>query len=273
VFNAREGLVCLSSDQPNGRQCNNYSVKYQCSDGSWSGVYDVDSPTFGGDYEQRSNQANVCSSKPGMTAIAIQATVIVNGVTKVVNGPADRLAQFSPTGLVCRNSEQPNGASCSNYVVRYRGCQDPSQAYLVKLKNAWVNPPTFGDRYLTTTNTASGSETRAQGNNYQYPSQDWIVENIANGMVRLKDIWSGKYLTASNTNELATVVVQNANAGLNLQQWVIESINGSAEKRLRNIGSGRYLTVGNYTNDPYFAPIYSQSLSNQNWASQRWLLQ
>ena len=274
IFNAREGLVCLSSDQPGGRQCNNYSVKYQCSDGSWSGVYDVDSPTFGGDYEQRTSQANVCSSKPGMTAIAIQATVAVNGVTKIINGPADRLAQFSPTGLVCRNSEQPNGASCSNYVVRYRGCQAPSQATLVKLKSAWVNPPTFSDRFLTTTNTSSGSETRAQGNNYQYPSQDWVVEFGSGGVVRLKDVWSGKYLTATSTAEQATVVVQNTNAGLTLQQWVIESVSGiTTEKRLRNIGSGRYLTVGNYTSDPYYAPMYSQSLSNQNWTSQRWLIQ
>jgi len=37
-------------------------------------------------------------------------------------------------------------------------------------------------------------------------------------------------------------------------------------------GSGRGLTVGNYTSDPYFAPIVSQSLSN-HWASQRWLVQ
>jgi len=37
-------------------------------------------------------------------------------------------------------------------------------------------------------------------------------------------------------------------------------------------GSGRGLTVGNYTSDPYFAPIVAQSLSN-HCASQRWLVQ
>jgi hypothetical protein len=39
------------------------------------------------------------------------------------------------------------------------------------------------------------------------------------------------------------------------------------------VGTGRYLTVGNYSGDPYFAPILSQSLSNQNWASQRWVVE
>ena len=48
---------------------------------------------------------------------------------------------------------------------------------------------------------------------------------------------------------------------------------GSGEVRFRNVGSGRYLTVGNYTSDPYFAPMFSQTLSAQNWASQRWVVQ
>ena len=51
--------------------------------------------------------------------------------------------------------------------------------------------------------------------------------------------------------------------------WVV-----SASFRIAaHAGSGRGLTAGNYTSDPYFAPIVSQSLSNQNWASQRWLVQ
>jgi hypothetical protein len=57
------------------------------------------------------------------------------------------------------------------------------------------------------------------------------------------------------------------------QQWVMETISDSPEVRFRNVGSGRYLTVGNYTGtDPYYAPIYSQSL-NTSWASQRWFVQ
>ena len=87
----------------------------------------------------------------------------------------------------------------------------------------------------------------------------------------MKDVWSGKYLTASSNNDQAAVVVNNSDPGLTRQQWVIETV--GAEVRLRNVGSGRYLTVGNYTTDPYFAPMYSQSLSNLNWASQRWVIQ
>ena len=79
-----------------------------------------------------------------------------------------------------------------------------------EIKNAWVSPPTFGDRYLTTTNNIDGAETRAQANNYQYPSQDWIIEHVDGGNVRLYDVWSGKYLTASSTGEQATVLVKNS---------------------------------------------------------------
>ena len=273
AFNTREGMTCLNSDQPNGRQCNNYSISYLCSDKTTSGPYDTDSPTFGGDHEERFSHSNVCtptSANPNRTAIAIRATTTVNGSTLVVTGPNDRLAQFSPTGLVCRNSDQPNGGQCSNYVARYRGCTQKSQSYLAKIKNAWTNPPTFTDRYLTTTNNVNGAETRAQGNNYQYPSQDWIVEIVSGTRVRLKDVWSGKYLTASNNNEQATVVVNNYDPAQTRQQWFIESV--PPEVRLKNVGTGRYLTVGNYTTDPYFAPMYSQSL-NLNWASQRWVIQ
>ena len=274
AFNTREGLVCLNSDQANGKQCNNYSVSYLCNDKTTSGPYDTDSPTFGGDHEERFNHSNVCTpnaGSPNRAAIAIQATTVVNGSSLVVTGPNDRLAQFSPTGLVCRNSEQPNGAGCSNYVARYRSCTQKSIAYLAKLKNAWTNPPTFNDRYLTNTNNVNGAETRAQGNNYQYPSQDWIFEVVSENIVRMKDVWSGKYLTASSNNEQATVVVNNSDPNLARQKWQIETV--GTEVRLKNVGSARYLTVGNYTTDPYFAPMYSQSLSNLNWASQRWVIE
>ena len=94
------------------------------------------------------------------------------------------------------------------------------------------------------------------------------------GTVRLADVWSGKYLTASSNADLAVVQVKNTDFSLMRQQWVMETIVGSSEVRFRNVGTGRYLTVGNYTgSDPYFAPILSQSLSNQNWASQRWIVQ
>ena len=118
-----------------------------------------------------------------------------------------------------------------------------------------------------------GAETRAQANNYQYPSQDWVIEPVAGGStVRLADVWSGKYLTASSNSDLAPVQVKNSDITQMRQQWVMVQV--GSEVRFRNVGTGRYLTVGNYTgSDPYFAPIVSQSLSNQNWASQRWVVQ
>lgn len=101
TFNTREGLVCLSADQPGGRQCNDYSIRYLCSDNTWTSTYNMDSPTFKGDHEERSQDANVCTptaQSPHRTAIAIQATTVVNGVTFNVIGPNDRLQQFTPTG-------------------------------------------------------------------------------------------------------------------------------------------------------------------------------
>jgi len=41
--------------------------------------------------------------------------------------------------------------------------------------------------------------------------------------------------------------------------------------RIKNVGSGRYLTVGTSTGDQYFVPILSQTL-NSTWASQRWIV-
>jgi Mucin-2 protein WxxW repeating region len=277
TFNLREGLVCINADQPNGKQCNDYTVQYSCSDGSQSGLYNTDSPTSGdGDHEERTRHQNICG---GLPAIGIAATTSVNGQTVSVNGPNDRLAQFTSTGLICKNSDQLNGATCSNYVVKYEDCLDASQANLVKIKNSWTSPPTFGDRYLTTTNNVNDAETRAQGNNYQWPSQDWVIETVVGSTnVRLRDTWSGKYLTESLTNNssgLAIVVVHNSDLSMLRQQWVVADVPNSTtgEKYLINAGTSRYLTVGNYTSDPYFAPIVSQAYSNQSWASQRWYIQ
>jgi len=279
AFNLRDGLVCLNSDQPGGQKCSDYQVSYKCPTPypKWVGPYNKDiNGADDGDHEERSKAWTEARAACGnKDPIAMRADVLWAGsVTQTVNAPADRLAQFSPTGLVCRNSDQGSGQTCSNYAVRYRNCRDAgSDAYLARVKSAWTNPPTFGDRYLTTTNSVDGAETRAQGNNYQYPSQDWVIEKLPGGNVRLYDSWSGKYLTANSTSDQAVVSVRNGDIALTRQQWVIETINGSGDVRFRNVGSGRYLTVGNYTTDPYYAPIISQSLSTQNWASQRWVIQ
>lgn len=277
-FNLRDGLVCMNSDQPGGVRCHDHQVSYKCPAGPntvWTPWYNKDQSTNDdGDHEERWRAiAEATAFCGGKAPISMRAQVLVRGsVIYQATAPADRLAQFSPTGLVCRNSEQGGGQSCNSYTVRYRGCR--GGASLSKVKNAWISPPTFGDRYLTTTNNVDGAETRAQANNYQYPSQDWIIEPVPGGnTVRLADVWSGKYLTASSNSDLAAVQVRNSDTSLMRQQWVRESIAGSTEVRFRNVGTGRYLTVGNYSGDPYYAPIVSQTLSNQNWASQRWVIQ
>jgi len=275
AFNLRDGLTCLNSDQPGGARCADHQVSYKCPGPreEWTPYYNKDkSTTDDGDHEERSTSiSDATAFCGGKTPIAFRMQ-LVDGSYRA-NAPNDRLAQFTRSGLVCRNSEQGSGQSCNSYVVRYRGCRD--DATLSKIKNAWTSPPTFGDRYLTTTNNVDGAETRAQGNNYQYPSQDWMIEPLSGGnTVRLADVWSGKYLTASSNSDQAVVQVKNKDLSQMRQQWVIETIAGSSEVRFRNVGTNRYLTVGNYSgSDPYFAPILSQTLSNQNWASQRWVVQ
>lgn len=276
AFNLRDGLLCLNSDQPAGQRCHDYRVSYICNNpGSlFTPWYNRDQIADDGDHEELSRSLADARAYCGADPVGIKAQVLANGIPMVeFEGPNDRLAQFIPSGLVCRNSDQGSGQKCASYVVRYTGCQPKSEANLARVKNAWVNPPTFTDRFLTTTNNVNGAETRAQGGNFQYPSQDWSIEAVPGGnTVRLRDTWSGKYLTASGNNDQAAVVVNDSNATLMRQQWVVETITNSSEVRFRNVGSSRYLTVGNYQGDPYYAPILSQSLSNQNWASQRWII-
>ena len=280
-FNLRDGLLCMNSDQPGGQKCNDWQISYKCPITTqvpkWVGPYNRDTNfSDDGDHEERNSTTwNTAKAACGnKDPIAMRADALYAGsVVLTLNAPNDRLAQFTPSGLVCRNSDQGSGQSCASYVVRYRGCRPGNEENLARVKNAWTSPPTFGDRYLTTTNNVDGAETRAQANNYQYPSQDWTIQYMLNGNARLVDVWSGKYLTASGTADMTTVVVKNYDSAQLRQQWIVEKINGSSEVRFKNVGTNRYLTVGNYTNDPYYAPILSQTLSNQNWASQRWLIQ
>jgi hypothetical protein len=276
-FNLRDGLQCLNADQPGGKKCSDYQVSYKCPSAlaKWVGPFNKDTNySDDGDHEERSRVwADARAACGNKDPVALRADALLSGsIVQSATAPADRLAQFNSSGLVCRNADQGSGQSCSSYSVRYRGCRDSDDAQLVRIKNAWVSPPTFGDRYLTTTNNVDGAETRAQANNYQYPSQDWIIEHVPGGNVRLYDVWSGKFLTASSGADPATVVVKNSDGSLTRQLWIMETL-ASGEVRFRNVGTGKYLTVGNYTSDPYFAPMLSQTLSPQNWASQRWLVQ
>lgn len=278
-FNLRDGLVCLNADQPSGQTCRDYQVSYKCPITTevpkWVGPYNKDiNFSDDGDHEERSKSWNEARTACGnKDPVAMRADVLWSGgVVQTVSAPNDRLAQFTPSGLVCKNSDQGSGQSCSSYAVRYVGCRARDDAKLARLRNAWTSS-TFTNRYLTTTNTADGSEVRGQGNNYQYQSQDWTIEYQPDGNVRIFDVWSRKYLTASSTTSGADVVVRNSDLSLQRQYWAIETISGSSEVRFRNLGtSNRYLTVGTNTSDPYFVPITSQTLSSSS-ASQRWLIQ
>jgi len=111
-FNLQDGLVCLSSDQPGRRRCQNYQTRYMCN-GKFTPFQDHDSPGSSGDWERRSSFENLCANPTWIQARYHDGTRWV-----YLNGPADRLAQFDTGGLVCMNSDQDNG-QCSNYVVRF----------------------------------------------------------------------------------------------------------------------------------------------------------
>jgi len=114
-FNLQDGLVCLSSDQPGGRQCRDYQTRYMCN-GRFTAFQNLDTPTGSGDWEPRSSFKSLCANPSW-----IQARYKSGNNWVYLNGPADRLAEFDTNGLVCYNSDQNNG-QCTNYVVRFN-CQ------------------------------------------------------------------------------------------------------------------------------------------------------
>jgi hypothetical protein len=126
TFNMRDGLQCVNADNTGGRTCRDYQTRYLCKDNSnnteyWSSWYNVDSPSNGGDYENRSSYQNLCTKGPSM---AIQARWNTGSAqspvwSAEVWGPNDRLAQFDNQGLQCVNSSQGSGQTCQNYVVRF----------------------------------------------------------------------------------------------------------------------------------------------------------
>ncbi len=131
-FNLRDGLRCIDGNQSDG-QCNDYETRYLCPRRSlgepnywthdWAETwYDVDDPAPTMDDESRAALAsagvNICD---GDEPLAIQArTADKDGFSAF--GPNDRLNKFDEDGLICRNEDQPDGAQCSNYVVRYKNC-------------------------------------------------------------------------------------------------------------------------------------------------------
>lgn len=267
TFNLKDGLACINADQEFSQQCHDYGVRYLCSvtntgTGStptWSGWYFTDSPSGDGDHEERSRDSNICG---GATPIAIQAQVTVNGTTLFIMGPNDCLARFSPFGLTCNNADQPDG-KCSNYVVRYHGCNQVGNPFTAILTGS------FSAIELTASSSTNGAPAKGQPNNPAWNTQHWMVTTVPN----TEYVWIGNtgtntYLNVTSTAESAVVVTSTLNTSSTGEQWIMEGVSQSDVVRFKNLFSGKYLTIGDTSN---FAPIYSQSL-NTSLARQRWVV-
>jgi hypothetical protein len=270
AFNLKDGLVCLNSDQDPGQQCQDYRIRYECTDPNgnktWTDWYNMDAPGGDGDHEERSRDANVCTSPSGSKATSIEASfTAVNGWTYSSIGPNDRLAKFSQYGLTCNNAEQPDG-QCSNYVVRYSSCGAAPATVTKYLTNV------FTSKQLT---AATGSLAKGQPHNGQWNTQQWAIEPVKNTeYVRLRNPGTNVYLTVTSQTEQATVGTAASNNSSN-QMWLIESVSGASDVRLKNLFSGKYLTMAdpkNVPSTPDYLPVYSQA-RNTGWTSQRWILQ
>lgn len=271
AFNVKDGLVCLNGDQEPGVQCQNYRVRYECTDSAgnktWTSWYDTDSPSGESDNEARSRHANVCTSPSGSIATGIEAafTHSANGWTYSSRGPNDRLARYSQYGLACNTAEQPDG-QCSNYVVRYSSCGAAPATSNKYLRNV------FTGKELT---AATGSLVKGQGHNGSWNTQHWAIEPVANTeYVRLRNIGTNVYLNVSSQAESATVGTA-ASSSATSQMWLIEPVSGSADVRFRNLWTGKYLTMADpaaFQSTPDYLPVFSQA-RNTGWTSQRWALQ
>ncbi|HEX2585356.1 MAG TPA: hypothetical protein VHL14_09490, partial [Steroidobacteraceae bacterium] len=91
---------------------------YFCNS-SWTGWINSFRPNPGtaGDLEWGSSKVAVCAS-PSAIQLSVDPGDGYGALTMV--GPADRLAKFDNDGLICRNSDQGPGNTCSNYVVQFQ---------------------------------------------------------------------------------------------------------------------------------------------------------
>jgi Mucin-2 protein WxxW repeating region/Ricin-type beta-trefoil lectin domain-like len=266
AFNAKDGLVCLNSDQEPGTQCQDYKVRFECTDSNlnktWTGWYNRDTPASDGDHEERPQSACASPLKPTGIEAAFTAA---NGWTYSTFGPNDRLAQNSQFGVICNASDQPDG-QCANYTVRFTSCGDPVQYGFKYLTNV------FTSKQLT---SATGSLVKGQAHNSQWNTQQWSIENIANTeYVRLRLPNSNVYLNVTSQAESA-VVGTAASSTATSEMWLVEHVSGSTDVRLKNLWTGKYLTMAdpkNVPSTPDYLPIYSQG-RNTSWTSQRWILQ
>ena len=265
-FNLRDGLKCNNADQGGGT-CNDYTTAYLCPNGWVSGP--AHALTAAGDDESRFRATGICANPT-----AIRATTPSGHGATTEYGPNDRLAQFDPDGLECRNGDQGSSQSCSNYVVRYSSCSTvPEDFNLVS---------SLSGRDLTATSVNNDAETRAQPDNQQWNSQDWAIEYISpttavrnlninrvETFVRLRNVSSNRYLNQQSFGENSKITTYDLHEDWTSEMWLAEPVAGSNDVRFRNVWSGRYLTV---VDGGDFSQVLAQTLSSQNWSSQRWAI-
>ena len=275
VFNAKDGLVCLNSDQEPGHPCQDYKIRYECTDPNnpniktWTNWYNIDSPSGDGDHEERYKDTNVCTSPAGLTVLGIQAafTLSANGWTYSAFGPSDRLASVSQYGLTCNAADQPDG-KCSNYVVRYDNCDVAQDMGNKTLTNVFAV-----GKQLT---AATGSLVKGQAHNNSWNTQSWAIESVPNTeYVRLHNTGTNVYLNVSSQTDGTAVSTAALNISWTSEMWLIEPVANSTDIRLKNLWTGKYLTMADpksFPSTPDYLPIYSQS-RNTSWTSQRWVIQ
>ncbi|TNN60088.1 Cartilage intermediate layer protein 2 [Liparis tanakae] len=122
------GFACVNADQPDGKKCSDYRVRFSCpesycdKDACWTKWYDRDNPSGTGDWESledfhKENPGKICP-KP----LAIEAQTLA-GLSVAEAGDVI-LRQDTTSGLICRNEDQPDGKTCSDYRVRFT-CPPP----------------------------------------------------------------------------------------------------------------------------------------------------
>jgi hypothetical protein len=272
AFNLKDGLVCLNSDQDPNVSCRDFDVGYLCPSGNWTGTFwnHTVNSNGGDDHEERSYSNNaILAACGGKQPIGIRARYFIptrGGLSEqLIVGPNDRLARMSQYGLTCNNGDQPDG-QCSNYTVRYQGCQAKPQTENHRLSDV------FTGKYLTATSSTSGAAVKntASGST----RQTWAIEHVTNTeYVRLKNTTTNTYLNVTSSAESAIVVTSTSSSATS-QMWVIEPVvYAPSDFRFRNLGTGKYLTA----QDPALAAdkanlvIYSQG-KNPSWTSQRWVI-
>ncbi|TNN44909.1 Cartilage intermediate layer protein 2 [Liparis tanakae] len=118
-----KGFVCKNADQADGKKCSDYRVRFSCpesycdTDVCWTKWYDRDGPSGDGDWEtlsalQAEHPDAICSNP-----VALEAQTLA-GLSVAEAG--DVIHKRDPIkGFVCRNKDQPEGKTCSDYRVRF----------------------------------------------------------------------------------------------------------------------------------------------------------